>query len=51
MFLGGPKIPQGYGATAMIVLDIGYCYLRFICNLVLGFWDFNILKNLLTFLV
>jgi len=51
MFLGEPKLPQRYGATAVIVLVIGYCYLRFICNLVFGIWDFNFLKNLLTQLV
>jgi hypothetical protein len=51
MFLGEPKLPQRYGATAVIVFVIGYCYFRFICILALGIWDFIFLKNLPTQLV
>ena len=40
---GGQRLVQRYGTTAVHVLVIGYCNLRFICNLELGIWDFNIL--------
>jgi hypothetical protein len=37
---GVQRFPQRYGTTAVNVLVIGYWNLRFICNLVLGIWDF-----------
>jgi hypothetical protein len=43
---GRPGAVKPYFATEVNVLDIEYCNLRFICNLVLEIWDFIFIYDL-----
>ncbi len=42
---GRPRFAKRCDTTAVIVLVIEYCNLRFICNLALEIWDFNTLVS------